>query len=240
MKKPKNKLSKKYDRGTLLEQIVKITGMILVLIVLLYIFTEKQGYIPVQPDNMSIPEGYELSSGWTITSYQIIDERFYDGEKIEIFDSSGNSLGFYKSDFIKQLRIDGSGKVEDPKKSGKYLHYDYMINDGKTYYWSDKSLGAYDNELIPLTGDRPSVAVNPPQPQGTQIKFINLGSDSKYNPDWVNELLRTKTFYADDKFHGFRKDEKKIDIYVGLQKSRESEAESILMHNVTIAIKYPD
>ena len=232
-------IPEKYNSIDFLKTTLIIVGIIF-LVILIYLPTEELDYVETPIEEMQIPEGYELSSGWTITSYQVVDEKFYDGEKIEVFDKKGNSLGFYKKDFLKQLRIDGAGKVEDPEKSGKYLHYDYIINDGKTHYWADKSLGAYDNELIFFTGSRPSVAVNPPVPQGTQIKFINLGSDSGYNPNWVNEILRTKIFYADDKFYNFGKNEKKIDIYMGLQKSREFKAESLLMRNVTIALKYPD
>jgi len=230
------KIIEKPNKINFLKVSLIITGIILV--ILIYMSTEKSDYTETPIEEVQVPEGYEISSGWTITSYQVIDEKFYDGKKIEIFNKEGNSLGFYKSDFIKQLRIDGAGKVEDPKKSSKYLHYDYIIDDGKTHYWADKSLGAYDNELISFTGNRPSVAVNPPLLQGAQIKFIDLGSDSRYNPNWVNKILKTKTFYADDKFHSFGKDEKKIDVYMGLQKSREFEAESLLMHNVTIALKY--
>ncbi len=216
--------------------IVIIIGLLLA--VLFFNPSEKPDNVQIPENYMQVPEDYEISSGWTITSYHVVDEKLYDGAKIKIFDREGNSLGLYKSDFIKQLRIDGTGKVEDPEKSGKYLHYDYTINDGKTHYWADISLGAWNNELVPWTGDKPSVAVNPPLSQGTQIKFINLGPDSEYNPDWVNKLLRTKTFYADDKFYGFGENEKKIDVYVGLQKSREYGPESLLMHNVSIALKY--
>ncbi len=183
---------------------------------------------------------YDISSGWTITSYQDINENLYEDPKIEVFDSYGNSLGSYKSDFIKQIKIDGSGKGDNIDNSGQYLHYDYGIDDGETCYLVNKSLGAYNNKLVPWIDNNPSLAVNPPLPQGTQIKFINLGLDSEHNPEWVNELLKTKTFYADDKFYGFAKDEKNIDVYVGLQKSRDYGPESLLMRNVTLGIKYPD
>ena len=180
---------------------------------------------------------YETSSGWTVTSYQDVNEAVYSSEKIEVFDSGGNSLGFYKSDFLEQVKIDGSGKGDGIQNSGKYLHYDYDVDDGKTYYLADKSLGAYGNELIPWDGDRPSIAVNPPLPLGTAIRFIDLGSLSDENPEQVIDLLKTKTFYADDKFSG--ETEKRIDVYVGLQKTRDMEGtpESLWMTNVTVYIE---
>ncbi|MGC9310398.1 MAG: hypothetical protein ACP5E4_01590 [Candidatus Aenigmatarchaeota archaeon] len=185
-----------------------------------------------------ILEGYEISAGWTITSYQNIDEKLYRGGKVEVFDEHGKSLGFYREDFLRQVKIDGSGIGDGAGNPGTYLHYDYEIDDGKTHYLADKSLGAYLNELVPWTGARPSVAVNPPVPHGTEIVFVDLGQDSKYLQDWVHELLLSKTFYADDKFHGW--DERKVDIYVGMQKSLEHGAESLLLRNVTIAVKYPE
>lgn len=184
--------------------------------------------------------GFELSSGWTVTSYEDVNEAVYDNPKIEVFDSEGNSLGFYKSDFLEQVQIDGSGKGDSNKNPGKFLHYNYDINDGKTYYLADKSLGAYNNEIVPWTGDKPSVAVNPPLSLGTMIRFKDLGPSGSENPDWVVSLLKSKTFYADDKFFGMG-DEKRIDVYVGLQKTKNTEGtpESLLMNNVTIYIKKP-
>jgi len=178
----------------------------------------------------------EISSGWTITSYEDVNEALYSGQKIEVFDRYGNSLGFYKTDFLEQVKIDGSGKGDGVQNPGKYLHYDYEIDDGITYYLSDISLGAYGNEVIPWTEDKPTIAINPPMPLGTKIKFVDLGPDAENNPDWVNEILKTKTFYVGDTFYGVG-DEKKIDIYVGLQKKLGyDKPEALYMTDVTIAI----
>ena len=236
-KKNRKKVShKKRDLRIFLKIIVIAMGIIFSAIFFYEIEKQNTSY----QNYTQISEDYEISSGWTITSYQIVDEKFYNGKKIEVFDRYGNSLGFYKSDFLKQVKIDGFGKVEDIQNSKRYLHYDYNVDDGKTYYWADKPFGAYRNELIPWTGDKPSVAVNPPLPHGTKIKFVDLGKDAENNPEWVNEILKTKTFYADDIFHSYyHGNEKRIDVYVGLQKSKDGGPESLLMRNVTIAIKYP-
>ncbi len=192
------------------------------------------------PNEISVvSKDFEVSSGWTITSYQDVNEAVYSGNKVEVFDSGGKSLGRYKSDFLEQIRIDGAGKGDGKENPGKFLHYDYSVDNGKAYYLSDKSLGAYGNELVPWTGNKPSIAVNPPLPPGTKIRFKDLGSEGKNNYGWVKELLMSKTFYADDKFFGVK--EKKIDVYVGLQKTKNMDGtpESLLMHNVTIEIILP-
>jgi hypothetical protein len=184
------------------------------------------------------PTGYEISSGWTVTSYQTLDEKLYSGNKTEVFDSNGKSLGFYKNDFLEQVKIDGAGKGDGIQNSGKFLQYNYDLDDGETYYLSNRPLAAYGNTPVPWTGDKPSVAVNPAVPHGTEITFIDLGPDGNYSPDWVIELLKNKTFYADDRFHNMGG--KRIDVYVGFQRSRDlSEPESLLMGNVTISMKYP-
>ncbi|MBN2095306.1 MAG: hypothetical protein JW727_04625 [Candidatus Aenigmarchaeota archaeon] len=180
---------------------------------------------------------YEVSSGWTVTSYQNLDERLYSGKKVEVFDEFGNSLGFYREDFLEQAMVDGSGKGDEINNSGQYLHYDYQLDDGKTYYLEKRSIGAYQNELVPWTGDKPSVAVNPPLPKGTEIIFLDLGKDSANNEPWVNELLESKVFHTGDTFHGEKG--KKIDVYVGMQSSVEQGPESFLMRNVTIMVRYP-
>jgi len=192
----------------------------------------------VSNEPYALKQRIDVSSGWTITSYQDVNEAVYDGAKVQVFDVHGVSLGFYKSDFLDQVKIDGSGKGDGIQNSGKYLHYDYNIDDGKAYYLVDKSLGAYGNELVPWTGERPSVAVNPPLPYGTIIRFENLGPDAVENPGWVNLLLTSKTFYADDRFFG-EGNEKRIDVYVGLQKTKNmgGTPESLSMHDVTIYIK---
>jgi len=175
---------------------------------------------------------------YTITSYCNDNEALYGGEKQEVFDSRGKSLGFYKSKFLDQIKIDGSGQGDGVQNDGRALHYDYGVGDKETYYLVDKSLGAWDNGLVDWKGDKPSLAVNPPLPHGTQIRFIDLGHESDENPEWVNELLKTTTFYADDKFYGFGPEEYKIDVYTGLQKNLGYDnPESLWMHDVEIAIK---
>ena len=191
------------------------------------------------PADSGVPE---VSYGWTVTSYACLDENLYDGGKVEAFDYHGNTLGFYKADFLEQMTIDGSGKGDGIRNPGGILHYNYGVDDGKTYYLTDISLGSYDNELMPWTSDRPSVAVNPPLPYGTMIRLMDLGPDAKNNPEWVNGLLTAKTFHADDTFFlkGSDRNEKKIDIYVGIQASRDpGAAESLLMRNVTVEIIFP-
>lgn len=185
-------------------------------------------------------EGYEISNGWTVTSYQNLNESLYAGQKVEAFDAQGKSVGFYREDFLEQVSIDGSGFGDGNLNSGQCLCYDYNIADGKTYYLTNQSIGSFGSVLIPWDGERPSVAVNPPLAYGTEILFVDLGSGSEENPAWVNALLKGKVFYADDQFYGFAPSERKIDVYVGTQQSlSEGRPESLMMRNVTVAIKFP-
>lgn len=221
-------------------RIKKLRKEYAILLVLLLIVVI--GILYTQNEKISTPEGFEVSSGWTVTSYCLVNEALYNGDKVEVFDSHGNSLGFYKSDFLKQIRIDGAGKGDGVQNPGKILQYNYRVNDGKTCYLTDKPIGAHGIELIPWTGDEPSVAVNPPVPYGTMIRFKDLGTDGEKYPDWVIELLKNKTFFADDTFFlgDWQKHEKRIDVYLGLQTNRYGSTESLLMHDVTIYIKYPE
>jgi len=183
---------------------------------------------------------YVLSTGWTVTSYNDADEKFFDGPKVEVFDSIGNSLGFYKDDFLMQIQMDGSGLGDGVNNPNRYLHYDYDVDDGKTCYLMDYPQGAYLNKLVSWTGDKPSVAVNPLVPFPTMISFKDLGPYESLNEVWVNDLLRSKIFFADDQFHFGEAQitDKKIDIYTGLQtqKNMTDTPENIFMENVTIYI----
>ena len=210
--------------------ILLVAVLLIAIIEALYIYNEKT----------SKPEGFGVSSGWKITSYCLVNEALYSGDKVEVFDSYGNSLGFYKSDFLEQIRTDGAGNGDGIQNPGKYLHYDYGINDGKTCYLADKSLGAY-GEVRDWNDDKPTVAVNPQLPGGTMIRFADLGPEGGHNPDWVVKILEDKTFYVMDTFFGMG-DEKRIDVFVGLQKVKDpiGTAESLLMHDVTIRIGYPE
>ena len=172
-----------------------------------------------------------IETGYTITSYGDPNEKHYTEEKIQVWNRSGDSLGYFKKDFLQQVKIDGSGYTEEEK----FLHYDYSVNDNKTYYLSDYSRGVWDNPINGWHHSRPSIAINPPLEQGTKIDILELGPND--SPQWVNELLLTKIFYIDDKFFGIG-DEKRIDIYIGLLKNKSiiNEPESLLIKNATIGI----
>ena len=172
-----------------------------------------------------------ILTGYTMTSYGEPNEEHYTGINIDVWNRYGEYLGMYKKDFLEQIKIDGSGLTEEKE----YLHYDYSINDGKTYYLLHDSIGAYGTTLNDWHHSRPSLAINPPLKQGTKIDILELGPND--SPQWVNELLLTKIFYVDDKFFGMG-DEKKIDIYVGIQKNKSvvGTYQSLLTNDVKIKI----
>lgn len=177
------------------------------------------------------------SPGWTVTSYGDVNEALYSGNKIRIFDKNNNFLGLYRTDFLEKVIINGAGVGDGiGNNREKFLHYDYDIDDKKTCYLSDFSLGAYNNELVPWTENIPSIAINPAMPYGTKVKFKSLGTDEDLIPQWVREILSSKTFYVGDKFYGFGNQEKKIDVYVGLIESKDYGEQSLYIKNATVLI----
>ncbi len=197
----------------------------------------KEGIMGIPTNNGDVD--WVESRGWIVTSYGDVNEALYNGNKIKIFDRNGIFLGLYRQDFLVHVIINGAGIGDGiGNDKTKFLHYDYDINDGKTCYLSDVSLGAYNNELVPWTGDRPSIAVNPALPQGTMIRFKDLGSGGNLNYTWVQDLLLSKTFYADDKFHGIDEKEKRIDVYVGLiERADNMGPQSLYIEDVRIMIE---
>lgn len=190
------------------------------------------------PDGWQMPNSseWDISSGWTITSYGLVNEKLYAKEKIQVFDDQGDYIGRYRQDFLDQVKIDGAGVGDGNENSGKIIQYNYNLNDGKTFHLTDVALGAYGYPVSSWTSDRPSVAVNPPLPAGTEIRFVDLGHEGIYNPDWVNYVLLGKTFYSDDTF--FNMEGNRLDVYVGLQESlKEPNDQTFLMRNVTVAVR---
>ncbi|MBN2094462.1 MAG: hypothetical protein JW727_00285 [Candidatus Aenigmarchaeota archaeon] len=194
-----------------------------------------------QSDNSTQAFGSMISSGWTLTSYCLADESLYRGQKVEIFDSDGATLGFYRSDFIEKIQIEGSGIGDGDRNPGQYIAYDFEINDGKTCYLTDEVRGAFGLVLNDWTEDLPSIAINPPLPAGTEVILVDLGSDAGENTAETNQLLLNRTFIVQDTFFGFPETEKKIDIFIGRQKRVDySGPESFFMKNVTVLIKLPE
>lgn len=180
----------------------------------------------------------EASSDWTITSYMDANETLYSGTKTEVFDAEDNSLGYYRYDFLEQVAIDGTGKGDGNQNTGKYLHYDYDYEgEGDRYYLADYSLGSYNNQITPWTGDLPSVAVYPEAATGSIVCFNDLGPDAGENPDWVNSLLLNRPFYVND---AFSTEGNGINVYTGLQKVLDPSGtpESLYMASATVSV-YP-
>ena len=115
------------------------------------------------------------SDNWLITSYGNVNEDLYSGNKIKIFNRFDEFLGLYKEDFLYWVRINGSGIGDGIRNDKtKFLNYDYEIDDGITHYFTDTPLGAYNNEIFSWLKNNPSVALNPPLPYGTRIRFNQI------------------------------------------------------------------
>jgi len=180
------------------------------------------------------------SKGWKITSYGDVNELLYGGRKMPVFNRNKELLGYYRTDFLDRIKINGVGIGDgEANDSSKYLHYDYFFNDG-TCYLSDYPLGAYDNKIFPWTSERPSVAVNPPIPRGTRLVFQDLGQRAYLHSPTALELLSKNSFHADDKFFlpQEQQHEKKIDVYVGtLERTDFLGYQSLLLTDATVMIE---
>ena len=188
-------------------------------------------------------DGWIESKGWTITSYGNVNEALYPGEKIKIYDRSNQLLGSYSKEFLPWVKMNGSG-IGDGVGNDKtqFLCYDYNVNDGKTHYLIGHPQGAYSNVIFSWKTDRPSVAVNPPLPQGTRIKFKDLNLKTRLNHSWIEDLLLSKTFHADDRFFLPEKEKsnRKIDIYVGIIEFKDytpDNYQALSLKDVTVLIE---
>lgn len=190
-------------------------------------------------------DGWIESRGWTITSYGNVNEALYSGEKIKIYNKSNKFLGLYSKEFLPWVKMNGSG-IGDGIGNDKtqFLCYDYDINDGKTHYLINHPQGAYNNVISSWKTYKPSVAVNPPLPQGTRIRLKDLNLKTKLNHPWVENLLLSKTFHADDRFFlpEAERSNKKIDIYVGIIKFKDytpANYQALFMKDATVLIEQP-
>ena len=182
------------------------------------------------------------SDKWLITSYGNVDEKLYFGRKKKIFNYFNEFLGLYKEEFLFWVMINGSGIGDGVgNDKTKFLCYDYSINDGITHYLIDYPQGAYNNRIFSWLEDNPSVAVNPPLPQGTKVRFKDLNLPYELDYPWIEDLLLSKTFSADDRFFlpAEEKHNKKIDVYVGIVESRGYGWQSLYIEDATLLIEQP-
>ncbi|MDP3026580.1 MAG: hypothetical protein Q8N63_02640 [Nanoarchaeota archaeon] len=182
------------------------------------------------------------SDKWLITSYGNANEALYSGKKTGIFNRFDEFLGLYREDFLFWVMINGSG-IGDGIGNNKtqFLCYDYYINDGITHYLIDHPQGAYSNRIFSWLEDNPSVAVNPPLPQGTKVRFKDLNLEGELDYPWIEDLLLSKTFYSDDKFFlpEEEKHKKKIDVYVGIMQTPGYGWQSLYIQDAKLLIEQP-
>jgi len=145
-------------------------------------------------------------SGYLITSYWTVREEFYRGEKVPVRDSSGKLLGYYRSDFLEDVMVEGWGKGDRIRNDGSYLGYDPELG----FIKSPEPLDAYGSPLIPWK----TVAAPPHLRKGTTIFIIGFTSSEELSEDIVDKLL-TSRFIVSDRGVGLIG--RHIDIYIGEQ-----------------------
>lgn len=207
--------------------------------------TKVESVESTESKNVEIHDGWVESKGWKITSYGHANEKLYSGEKIKVFDRDGKFLGLYRKDFLPEVEMNGSGVGDGiGNDEEQFLCYDYDINDEKAHYLINHTQGAYGNIIYNWREERPSVAVNPPLPRGTKIRFKDLNLKKELNHPWVRELLLSKTFHADDRFFlkEGEKHQKKCDVYVGVIEFRgypRENYQALRLEDVTLLIEEP-
>ena len=144
-------------------------------------------------------------SGYLITSYWTVREEFYRGEKVPVRDSSGKLLGYYRSDFLEDVMVEGWGKGDGIRNDGSYLGYDPELG----FIKSPEPLDAYGSPLIPWK----TVAAPPHLRKGTIITIIGFTSSEELSEDIIDKLL-TNRFMVSDR-GGLTG--RHIDIYIGEQ-----------------------
>jgi len=165
-------------------------------------------------------------SGYLITSYWTVREEFYRGEKIPVRDSSGKLLGYYRSDFLEDVMVEGWGKGDGIGNDGSYLGYDPELG----FIKSPEPLDAYGSPLIPWK----TVAAPPHLRKGTIIIIIGFTSSEELSEDVIDKLL-TSRFTVNDR-GGLTG--RHIDIYIGEQ-DRANMNESpyaLYIQNATICL----
>ena len=145
-------------------------------------------------------------SGYLITSYWTVREEFYRDEKVPVRDSSGKLLGYYRSDFLEDVMVEGWGKGDGVGNDGSYLGYDPELGFTKSL----EPLDAYGSPLIPWK----TVAAPPHLRKGTTILIIGFNSSEELSEDIVDKLLTSRFIVSD---RGADLIGRHIDIYIGEQ-----------------------
>ena len=165
-------------------------------------------------------------SGYLITSYWTVREEFYRGEKVLVRDSSGKLLGYYRSDFLEDVMVEGWGKGDGIGNDGSYLGYDPELG----FIKSPEPLDAYGSPLIPWK----TVAALPHLRKGTIILIIGFTSSEELSEDVIDKLL-TSRFTVSDR-GGLTG--RHIDIYIGEQDRADMNESpyALYIQNATICL----
>jgi len=169
--------------------------------------------IYVWESNSSCDDNYVITSYWTV------HEKFYSGEKIAVKDGEGEFLGYYRLDFIADVKVEGWGKGDGAGNDGEYLGYD----PSSGFMKSKEPLDAYGQPLIPWL----TVSADPSIPKGTEVTIKSLGSEADV-ASWVAEKLLTTTFVVSDRGPSVKGHH--IDVYVGDQTQRDMNESPVALY----------
>jgi hypothetical protein len=159
------------------------------------------------------PSAARTSSGWGITVYYTVVERYHQGAPTKVTGclrldctNGHDDLGTYPADFVRDVQTEGTGVTT----GGKYLNWSY-----DTGYWLDTAPRDTDgNPLRPYA----SAAADPGVLRhGTRFQFTDCGrqDDGSAVPAAVCGAFQRPVWRIDDEFTPGLGGPRHIDLYIG-------------------------
>ncbi|MFA1537544.1 hypothetical protein [Actinomadura monticuli] len=167
------------------------------------------------------------AGGWRVTTYYTARESLYDGERkavrgCETFHCShGKSpLGAYPADFLKVVQMEGSGRITEGPRRGRYLNWSHSVG-----FWLDDT--TRDSRGRPLRPWASAAADKSVLARGRRFAIVGCGKDGNGRPvqGEVCAVFRKARWTVTDLFRPGYGGENHADVYIGEEQgSRLSES----------------
>ncbi|MER7546918.1 hypothetical protein ABTW95_28320 [Spirillospora sp. NPDC127506] len=167
------------------------------------------------------------AGGWRVTTYYTALESLYDGELKAVKGcarfhcSHGRTpLGKYPEDFLKVVQMEGSGRITEGPRRGRYLNWSHSVG-----FWLDDS--TRDSRGRPLKPWTSAAADRSVLARGQRFAILGCGRDGSGRPiePKVCAAFRGARWTVTDLFRPGYGGENHADVYLGEEKgSRLSES----------------
>lgn len=171
---------------------------------------------PTSPPTAS-PTVLGRSGGWRITTYYTAVQHFYTGKPEavrgcpELRCSNGKDpLGSYPEDFLKIVRMEGSGRLTSGPHKGRYLNWATGVG-----FWLDDA--TRDSRGRPLKPWASAAADRSVLARGQRFTITGCGRDGngRPTPAEVCERFRRAVWTVTDLFRPGHGGENHADVYIG-------------------------